>query len=263
MNNPSSLPTAEDISILNDFLKRQTLDSMKYLSNEPSSQDYAHLQRVVLCLIIVFNRKRAGEASRITIDNYKQGFGTNTIKNSNEFGLTKFEMELIQTYKRIEIRGKRGRHVPIILTELMTQGLETLLKLRSIFVMESNPYIFALLSCSDSYIKATDVLRKFSVECGASDPTTLRSTKLRKHIATQSQVLSLAENEMDMLAGFMGHSKDVHKAFYRLPSDVLQVAKVTKVLIAINNGAIQSLGGKTLNEIDVAELETAGNIVWS
>ena len=40
------------------------------------------------------------------------------------------------------------------------------------------------------------------------------------------------------------------KKFYRLPSDVLQVAKVTQILLATENGAITNLGGKTLDEIN-------------
>ena len=43
--------------------------------------------------------------------------------------------------------------------------------------------------------------------------------------------------------------------FYRLPSDVLQVAKVTQILLATENGAIKNLGGKTLDEIDYKDLE--------
>ena len=43
--------------------------------------------------------------------------------------------------------------------------------------------------------------------------------------------------------------------FYRLPSDVLEVAKVTQILLATENGAIKNLGGKTLDEIDNKDLE--------
>ena len=43
--------------------------------------------------------------------------------------------------------------------------------------------------------------------------------------------------------------------FYRLPSDVLEVAKVTQILLATENGAIKNLGGKTLDEIDYKDLE--------
>ena len=68
---------------------------------------------------------------------------------------------------------------------------------------------------------------------------------LRKHLATQSQVRNLADNGIETLADFMRHSKDIHSVFYQLPSDVLQISKI---LIAMENGSIKSLGRKTLND---------------
>ena len=78
---------------------------------------------------------------------------------------------------------------------------------------------------------------------------------LRKHLATQSQVRNLADNGIETLADFMRHSKDIHKVFYQLPSDVLQISKI---LIAMENGSIKSLGRKTLNDVEDEDLETLG-----
>ena len=141
----------------------------------------------------------------------------------------------------------------------MQDGLDCLLEYRASYVQESNPYLFALGDTPDSHIRATDVIRKFSVDCGASEPGTLRSRELRKHLAIQSQVLNLANNEMDTLAAFMGHSKEVHKQFYQLPSDVLEITKITKILLAMQNGNIKSLGEKTLAEIEDVDSDLPGN----
>ena len=45
--------------------------------------------------------------------------------------------------------------------------------------------------------------------------------------------MNLADNEIET-EGFMGHSKDIHRKFYQLPSDVLQISKITKILIAMD-----------------------------
>ena len=81
-------------------------------------------------------------------------------------------------------------------------------------------------------------------------------------LAIQCQVLNLDGNEIDTLAGFMGHSKTIHEKFYGLLSDVLQVAKETEILLAMDNGAIKNLGGKTLDEINDKDLESAGNAAF-
>ena len=81
------------------------------------------------------------------------------------------------------------------------------------------------------------------------EPELLRSIKLRKHIATVSQVANLKDNELDMLAKFMGHDVRIHRKFYRLPDETLQVARVSKLLMACSGGG--NIAGKNLEEIDV------------
>ena len=54
-------------------------------------------------------------------------------------------------------------------------------------------------------------------------------------------MLNLKENELDMRAQFMGHDIQLHREFYRLPSDVLQTAKVAKILCTMENGKLQQV----------------------
>ncbi|KAJ8929612.1 hypothetical protein NQ314_017689 [Rhamnusium bicolor] len=49
-------------------------------------------------------------------------------------------------------------------------------------------------------------------KCGAEN---LTSTKFRKHIATNLQLLCMEENEMEQIATFIGHTKKTHAEFYR------------------------------------------------
>ena len=78
-----------------------------------------------------------------------------------------------------------------------------------------------------------------------------KSHELRKHLATTSQILNLQKCELDLLAGFLSHDLLVHRNFYRLPQDTLQLAKVSKILLAFDNGQIATYKGKTLDEICV------------
>ena len=78
----------------------------------------------------------------------------------------------------------------------------------------------------------------------------LRSTKLRKQIATLSQVLNLKENGLDILANFLGHDIRIHQEFNRLPERTLEIAKVSKLLFSLENGQFCTLGEKNLGEIE-------------
>lgn len=75
-------------------------------------------------------------------------------------------------------------------------------------------------------------MRKFSIECGASMPQTLRGTTLRKHIATYTAMLGIEEQQVTDLANFMGHNKDIHKDIYRVPVPMRDVTDVSQLLQA-------------------------------
>ncbi len=83
------------------------------------------------------------------------------------------------------------------------------------------------------------------------NPEALSSTKLRKHIATMSKILNLSENEADQLADFLGHDIRIHRQFYRLPEGTLQLAKMSKVLMAMEKGTLSEFKGKKLDEIEI------------
>lgn len=65
------------------------------------------------------------------------------------------------------------------------------------------------------------------------------------------QVLDLQDNELEDLCTHMGHSIGVHREYYRLPTDVREVAKVGKLLCLLESGGgPSSLSGKRLKEIE-------------
>ena len=104
-------------------------------------------------------------------------------------------------------------------------------------VDEKNIYVFARSGRGIvTPLGACGVMRSFSSKADLKYPNLIRSTKLRKQIETISQLLNLSENELLQLCNFVGHRYDVHLDFYRLPSDVIQIAKVGKILLAAEEG---------------------------
>lgn len=115
---------------------------------------------------------------------------------------------------------------------------------------DENVYLFGRPE-AESHLKGSDAIRAIACECGAKDPQTLTSTRLRKQMATMSQVLNLKDNE-DCLTGFMGHINiKVHRQYYRLPEGTLKVAKVAKLLMACGRGELSHFKGMTLDEINI------------
>jgi len=225
-NKPQLLPLTEDLKIIKVHLVNTRNQSLDRLAQENSDINaYRNLCSSTLANLILLNRRRSGEASKLQL-NHVESLQSGTIMNDEvKKSLSKFELQLCKTYKRVEIRGKRGRKVPMLVSKPLEASLNLIIKVRSnVGVNSSNKFVFAIPSSNSLYyMRGSDALRKHVKLCSLKCPQAISSTKLRKHIATLSQLINLEERELEMLAGFLGHDINVHRDFYRLPEDTLQV----------------------------------------
>ncbi|KAF3840481.1 hypothetical protein F7725_006343, partial [Dissostichus mawsoni] len=249
-NKPQVLPFTSDVCLLHKLLSTERAKCMKDLAEEPNSQSFGNLAQVTLTQIVLFNRKRQGEVSKMELQTF-------TSRNRTELnpdimmGLTEFEKTLTKYFDRVEIRGKRSRMVPVLLTPEMIAAMNLLVEKRNeCQIHTDNVYLFARPGGLSHY-RGSDCFRKYANQSGAKNPEALTSTRLRKQVATLSTVLNLKENEMDQLATFLGHDIRVHREFYRLPESTLQLAKVSKLLIAMEKGRLSDLQGKGLDDIEI------------
>lgn len=102
-----------------------------------------------------------------------------------------------------------------------------------------------------TYFRWSDVIRKISQRCGTRNPEALSSTKLRKLMASLSKVRNFKDNEMDDPTDFLGHDIQVHRQYHRLPEGTLQLAKISKVLLALGQGKMSKFKGKNLDESNI------------
>lgn len=103
------------------------------------------------------------------------------------------------------------------------------------------------------------IVKKYVVACGAKNPDAITSTRLRKHLATLTQLFNMTENDIEQLANFMGHTVGVHRGSYRLPNDVFQVANISKLLVLMEKGEAGQYKGKSLDEINIDFNDDLGN----
>lgn len=219
---------------LNDRLKT-AYDTLK---QQFSLNAWEILAETCLLSIQLFNRRRAGEIERALIEDFQnyQEVNENTIGTSYLL-LNNDEKKAAQKYVRFTMRGKLGRTVPVLLHKQMLENLQLLLSHRkSAKVHLKNPYLFGvrgILKGDYRYLRACDLMRKYSEQCGASNPDRLRGTNLRKHIATMCTNLNLKEYEISDLANFMGHTDKIHKEHYRQPilsREIFQVSKLLEIV---------------------------------
>ncbi len=249
-NSPQLLPFADDVKTMHQYLDSQSKEYQTKLEEKPNIKNWSELAKVILCQVILFNRRREGEVSKMSLNAFILR-DTSSTHPDVELALSDLEKSLCKHFQRIEIRGKRGRKVPILLTPDMVTSMELLVKTRrNCDVLDENVFMFGRPQAL-SHFRGSDVIRQIAQSCGAKHPATLSSTKLRKHMATMSKVLNLKDNEMDDLADFLGHDIRVHRQYYRLPEGTLQLAKISKILMAMERGQMSEFKGKNLDEIQI------------
>lgn len=229
------LPTKSDIRLLNLFLNEKRKKHYNSLTKGFNLFVYKELQKFTLTSLQVFNRRRAGEVQRIELNDFKN---LQTLEDQQEQDIFIPENSVHQKkqYARFTIRGKLGREVPVLVYKELTECIRLLNNYRGEAGLTENPYIFGIPGTKGKCLDACLLMREFSVACGAKKPDTLRGTMLRKQVATQSLMFNLSETEVEDLANFMGHQKEIHKEHYRIPIATREITRMSKLLEMAQGG---------------------------
>ncbi|KAF7644540.1 hypothetical protein LDENG_00220200 [Lucifuga dentata] len=253
---PTVLSFTEDMQKLHAFLNRTCEECSRQLESEASQKNWSALARVTMSKIILFNRRRKVEVSGMMLSSFLSRDASHPREDIN-WALSEVEKALYTHFSRVVVKTKGGHLVPILLTPKMLDALDLLIKNRdSCGILEDNQYMFARPSAM-THFRGSDCLRSFFLACDVKCPKALTSAKLRELAATLSTVLNMSNTEMDHLANFLRQNIRIHHDFNMLPEKTLQLAKVSKVLLALEQGGISDFYGKSLDEIDIDPNERA------
>ena len=226
---------------MKNYLDKSLPKCREALNEQPDCSNYNNILNVTLTSVILFNKRRSGEASRMLIESYHHGRATQS-------GL------ICTRLKLVDIQGKRNRTVPVLLTPDVVTAVDCLLQKRNeVGVDEANPYVFARCSRLNS-VDGHTCIRRVVSSVKLDRPDLITSTYLRKYIATVSQLQDMKQNKFELLCQHMGHTASVHQDYYRLPSHTLELVKLSKLLLAVENGNLIALCGKNLDELNIQEI---------
>lgn len=92
-NKPAKLPLTDDVKF-NKHLGKTAESATAALKKETTVQNYSCLAKAALTKTVLFNRRRVGEVSKITLRNFlERNKDTNTL---DELGLSEYEKKLCQ-----------------------------------------------------------------------------------------------------------------------------------------------------------------------
>nr|CAI5859488.1 unnamed protein product [Callosobruchus analis] len=248
-NKEQLLPLTSDLKKLKVYLE-ETAEKMflDLNENEKNQEAYETLKEVLYSQIILMNRRRPAEVSQLKVQTYKS-INLDMPENEFECCLTESEKILLNSCSRIVVRGKRGRGVPILLlSQQMRKHFDFLIEIRQNFVRD-NDYVFH--TTGKTFIDGTKTLCKYALKSGAENPKLITATRLRKHLATVTQLLQFSKSDLEQLSRFMGHTLKTHCDFYRLSDSMYQTAKISKLLLLASEGGLQKYKGMQLDDINI------------
>ena len=139
-NKTEDMPSNDDIHRMQSAIEHELADASAVLKDTPSIETYATLARASLTHVMLFNRRRPGEASRLTVEDFHKK--NRDVNKDIVEHLSDVEKELCRNLMHVTIRGKRGRGVPLLLTSGMVEVLELLIASRELVgINPENPYI--------------------------------------------------------------------------------------------------------------------------
>ena len=265
-NMPEELPLDSDIRKFRSFVL-SNIRSICLLTEKSSSiscADWRNLERYVLARVISFNAKRGSEPSRLTLDMWDGVMQDRWKRQEDIQGIQDpVERKLVESLKVCYLQGKRKRGktsrsiIPVLFTEDMVKGINILIKHRSeCGISNVNKFIFATTSFGSrkglSTLKGWDTLQEVAMQISGLDkPKLITPTRNRKLLATCMQLLDMTDAQLSWITDHMGHTKDIHKQWYRQEESTIELTKVANVLLAIDRN--ENLTNKKIDELNQGE----------
>ncbi|XP_066928482.1 uncharacterized protein [Clytia hemisphaerica] len=257
-NRVTLLPITDDLMKVRSYIKGQIPKLTAALHESKCLDDWRSLAEVIGVRLSIFNRRRGNEVYQMLVTKFKD---RNQRKDAEikeiKDNLTPLEIRLMESLEIVYVRGKRGRKVPTIMNIEEVYAIQALNLYRDVVgVNKSNPFVLAApTKNSKKSLRGNACMAKVLAKIeGLESPERIHSTELRKFCATVSQIADLSENDLGWLANHLGHGLSVHKEYYRLRDSTVELSKVSRILLAIDEGNASKFMGKKLSEITIEEL---------
>lgn len=87
------------------------------------------------------------------------------------------------------IMSKNRKKVPLLIMPHVTKAIDLIIKHRNRFVLEGNPYVFGMHNTTNKSYLGWTALKQITKTLSLENAEAITSTKIRKYVASSSQVL--------------------------------------------------------------------------
>lgn len=238
-SNPSTLQVTHDVQAFCIYLEKNVLFATECLIMHGDPLDYNELCRVTLAQTLVLNNC-VDHVAKMTVNGFQERDGTIWL--------------LSKHFPPISVPCKRKDS--ILVTPNLIEAMKLLVSKREACGVHSdNPFLFARPDSSPtSLFHGAATIRVLSSLCHAKSPEHLSSVNLHRHIARIFQILNLDNDDLGRLAALLGHDICADKDYYRLPAATVDIAKIAKLVLAKEEGSLDTFKGNSLGEVEIEGL---------
>ena len=211
LRKPENLPSRETINKIRDFIEKR----VEEYSNEYeklSHTDYCDLRDALVTRLTLFNARRGGEPSRMTINELQDALDDKWVDKTIIDKITDdLDKHLINKLKIAYIHSsKSNKVVPVIIPKNCIRGLKKLIdteERKAAGVRPGNNFVFAHKQASESHVAGWQCVNKTGVQQKLNAPT------MRHYIATEYALLDVDPHDREMFYTQMGHSQGTNEKF--------------------------------------------------
>ena len=245
LRKPASLPIEKDIEQLREYTMNTVAGIIqdKYIIWD--SHNFSKLRDLTVSRLTLFNARRGGEPSRLTIDEWKEADNNSWIdKQRAEMLSDPLDKCLLENMKITYQTGKGNHLVPVLFPMDTTDAMRILadMEIRSLAgVRADNLYIFLCVQKSVNHVTGWLALNNICDEAGITRKSQLTATKNRHRISTLYATMEVPEAERSLFSSIMGHSSTINEDIYQPPQAIMEVLKVGEKLQEIDTGNCKNL----------------------
>ncbi|XP_071830672.1 uncharacterized protein [Apostichopus japonicus] len=239
LRKPAALPLEEDINKLRSY----TVATLNSMMNDDfiiwDSHNFKKLRDLTVTRLTLFNARRGGEPSRLSLDEWRQASCNAWIdKQKAEAIQDPVAKHLLNELKVTYQSGKGNNHlVPVLFPGDCIKPMETLTSKETrstACIRQCNPYVFACTQGSNNHVSGWHALNGVCDDAGIDSTSNLTATKNRHRISTIYASLEIPEKERALFFKHMGHSADINENIYQAPAAIMEVVRVGKQLQQID-----------------------------
>lgn len=237
----STVLFTRDAQLFYKYLEAVFLAAVEGMKAEGNTKTYVTLCRVTVALMSIINTC-ASEVSEMTLKAFHERDKTSQVLSKHFI-----HMNLPSG------TAAAAAATTVLLTSELVDAMTLLASRREACgVHQSNPFLFAKPNLSpSSFFRGVNSIKAFSNLCRAKKPELFLSRNLQKHIARVFQILNLENDELSHLAKLLGLDIRTDKEYYRLPEAAEELAKIARLLLAMERGSLEKFKGNSLEDIPI------------